>query len=145
MTKDTVNRHWVENEETAQQRIDQAQALKPKASRAGLKCEVYLPSDIAVWVLDMVEKGVFIDPSEAIYVFMDQAHDIDDSDDLKTAILKHRVLKGEEDYDNGRIIEGDDLDEFFETLKNEIKEDLNVGSAIWKPIKQPDIPEDIEA
>ena len=47
------NKHWLENEETAQQRIEQARTLKNHASKGGLKFEAYLTPDLAVWVLDI--------------------------------------------------------------------------------------------
>ncbi len=68
--------HWAETDETAKQRIEQARALKATAAKDGLKFEAYLTPNIATWVLEMVERGDFIDPSEAVFVFMKQAMDI---------------------------------------------------------------------
>lgn len=69
-------KHWLETDKTAQQRVDQARSLKEQAKTGGLKFEAYLPSSLAEWVLDMVEDGVFLDPCEAIFVYMGQAKDI---------------------------------------------------------------------
>lgn len=44
--------------------------LRQQASEGGLKFEAYLPSGLAEWVLDMVEKGIFRDPAEAVFVYM---------------------------------------------------------------------------
>jgi len=77
MSKETSNKKlWMESDETARQRVEQAR-VKPQSSRGGLKFEAYLTPDLAVWVLDMVEQGIFLDPSEAVFVFMGQAKDME--------------------------------------------------------------------
>lgn len=45
--------------------IAQAGSLREQARKGGLRFEVFLPSGLAEWVLDLVERGVFTDPSEA--------------------------------------------------------------------------------
>lgn len=44
---------------------NQAKALRETARKGGLKFEAYLPPWLAEWMLDMIERGVFTDPSEA--------------------------------------------------------------------------------
>ena len=87
------NQHFLETETTARERIEQARALKEQARKGGLRFEAYLPSSLAVWVLEMVEQGVFVDPSEAVFVLMGQASDLDPHDDLKDEILKRSLQK----------------------------------------------------
>ena len=50
--------------------IAQAKALREQACKGGLSFEVFLPSGLAEWVLDFVERGVFVDPSEAVFVML---------------------------------------------------------------------------
>jgi antitoxin ParD1/3/4 len=103
MNAETINKHWMETEETAQQRITQARLLKEGARTGGLKFEAYLTPDIAEWVLDMVEQGDFIDPSEAVFVFMGQAKDIEPHQDLKEEIFRRRIAKGIEEAEQGHV------------------------------------------
>ncbi len=52
------NRHWVESEETARQRVEQVKSLKEQACKGGLRFEAYLTADLAEWILDMVERCI---------------------------------------------------------------------------------------
>ncbi|MEM9158619.1 MAG: hypothetical protein AAGB46_06180 [Verrucomicrobiota bacterium] len=87
------NHQPLESKEAARRRIEQAQTLKPIAAENGLKFEVYLPSDLGAWILDLVEKGDFLDPSEAVFVFMKQARELDPHNDLKQELLKRTLDK----------------------------------------------------
>lgn len=124
------NRHWVESEETAQERIRQARSLKEQAEAGGLRFEAYLPSDLAVWVLGMVERGIFIDPSEAVFVLMGQAHDIEPHQDIKKEILKRRIQQGE----NGVTYT---LEEVMQSIDEEMHQITE--PAIWQKIGQPTV------
>jgi antitoxin ParD1/3/4 len=122
--------HHLENEETARLRVEQAKAFKKIAAESGLKFDVYLPSGLAVWILDMVEKGIFIDPSEAIFVLMGQAKDLDPHDDLKTEILKRRLDESIRSADSGLVYSGEDV-------LNRMKQRHTVPRkepALWKKI-----------
>jgi len=90
------NRHFFETEETANQRINQARDLRKKTETGGLRFEAYLTPNLALWVLDMVEKGEFIDPCEAVFVFMQQAKELDPHDDLKKELLSRRLKSAED-------------------------------------------------
>lgn len=50
--------------------IEQARALRDQAEAGGLRFEVYLPSDLATWLLDKIARGVFADPSEAVFIML---------------------------------------------------------------------------
>jgi hypothetical protein len=45
-------------------------SLKAKAAAGGLRFEIFLPPGLAVWLLDLVEKGLFKDPAEAAFVML---------------------------------------------------------------------------
>jgi antitoxin ParD1/3/4 len=71
--------------------IVQAKALREQASKGGLRFEVFLPSGLAEWVLDFVERGVFVDPSEAVFVILGEHQDLEPHGDLRTEILKRSL------------------------------------------------------
>lgn len=76
---------------------EQAGSLRQQARLGGLKFEAYLPPNIADWILERVEQGVFRDPAEAIFVYMTQAKDISVTpglaDRIEEAILSERCRK----------------------------------------------------
>jgi len=124
---------WIENAKTAQERIAQARKLKKVAETGGLRFEAYLIPDLAEWVLDMVEKGSFLDLSEAIFVMMQQAKELDEYDDLKLELLKRRINKGVEDIEEGNTISAEDA---FKKIKEKVSK--KGKTAIWKKIEQPE-------
>ena len=65
----TLRRKWGCPEVKAM-RIAQARALKEQAGKGGLRFEAYLPPGLAEWLLDLIERGVFADPSEAATVIV---------------------------------------------------------------------------
>ena len=71
--------------------IAQAKALQEQARKGGLRFEVFLPPGLAEWVLDFVERGVFVDPSEAVFVILGEHRDLEPHDDLRTEILKRSL------------------------------------------------------
>jgi len=71
--------------------IAQAEALREQARNGGLRFEVFLPSGLAEWVLDFVERGVFVDPSEAVFVILGEHKDLEPHGDLRTEILKRSL------------------------------------------------------
>ena len=125
----TSNKHWIETDDTAQQRIDQARSLKDQAKTGGLKFETYLTPDLAEWVLDMVEEGVFIDPCEAVFVYMGQAKDIEPHDDLKKELLRRRIQEGIDDAEDRRTYTADEVQQHLEEVRRR-----RTAPAIWKKI-----------
>ena len=68
--------------------IAQAKALREQASKGGLRFDVFLPSGLAEWVLDFVERGVFVDPAEAVFVILGEHKNLEPHNDLRAEILK---------------------------------------------------------
>jgi antitoxin ParD1/3/4 len=133
MPESSTNKHWVETDGTARQRIEQARALKERAKQSGLKFEVYLPSGLAEWVLQMVEDGVFIDPCEAVFVLMQQAKELEPHADLKQEILRRSLSKAEKEYENGNFYTMEEVREHLdEIIRGE------TPPVTWKKIEQPD-------
>ena len=125
------NRHWVESEETARQRVEQVKSLKEQACKGGLRFEAFLTADLAEWILDMVGNGVFVDPSEAVFVFMQQAKDIDLYDDMKEEILSRRLDQGLKDVDEGRTSSMEEVRERIDQCAKNKTE-----PAVWNKIAQ---------
>lgn len=121
------NLRWPETKETAQLRIEQARRLKKQARDGGLKFEAFLPSDIAEWVLEMVEQGEFIDPSEAVFVLMKQAKELHPHRDLRKELLKRSIEEGAK----GPFIDGE---EAMESLRKRIES--RTETVIWQKIDQ---------
>ena len=71
--------------------IAQAKALREPACKGGLRFEVFLPPGLAEWVLDFVERGVFVDPSEAVFVILGEHRDLEPHDDLREEILRRSL------------------------------------------------------
>ena len=76
------------DEATRQRGIEQAKALRDQTRAGGLRFEVYLPGSLAEWLLDQIERGVFIDPSEAVFVMLMEQRDLEPHTDLREEILR---------------------------------------------------------
>jgi antitoxin ParD1/3/4 len=68
-------------------RVVQAGALKEQAGKGGLRFEAYLPPGLAEWLLDLIERGVFVDPSEAVFVILGEHRDLEPHADLRRELL----------------------------------------------------------
>ena len=70
---------------TAEARIAEARELRPQARRGGLCFYAYLPPDLADWLLDQIEHGVFSNPSEAVIVTLGERRGHESQADLLEA------------------------------------------------------------
>jgi antitoxin ParD1/3/4 len=68
-----------------------------KARKGGLRFEAYLPSSLAEWALDLVERGVFTDPSEAVFVILGEHKDLEPHADLREEILRRTLQAAMDD------------------------------------------------
>ncbi len=73
--------------------VAQAKALRKQAAEGGLRFEAYLPPHLAEWLLERIEKGVFLDPSEAIFVLLGEQEELEPHIDLRRELLR-RSLDG---------------------------------------------------
>jgi antitoxin ParD1/3/4 len=73
--------------------VAQAKALRRQAAEGGLRFEAYLPPHLAEWLLERIEKGVFLDPSEAIFVLLGEQEELEPHIDLRRELLR-RSLDG---------------------------------------------------
>jgi hypothetical protein len=114
---------------TAEQRaedIAQAKALREQASKGGLRFDVFLPSGLAEWLLDFVERGVFVDPSEAVFVMLGEQKDLEPHDDLREEILRRSLEAAINDP--GPRLSHEEVDE---KLRKKFAEPLP-GPAVWR-------------
>lgn len=77
--------------------VAQARALREQARKGGLRFDAYLPSDLAEWLLDLIERGVFVDPSEAVFVILGEHRDLEPHADLRNELLKRVVQASMDD------------------------------------------------
>ncbi|SKC08461.1 CopG family transcriptional regulator [Sphingopyxis flava] len=75
----------------------QAKELREQARSGGMRFEAYLPSKLADWVLDMMERGVFISPSEAIVVILGEHMELEPHQDIRKELMRRRVQAAFED------------------------------------------------
>jgi len=68
-----------------------ALALRQQASLGGLRFDVYLPPGLAEWVLDLVARGVFDDPSEAVFIGMTDYRELTPHTDLRQELMQRMV------------------------------------------------------
>jgi Arc/MetJ-type ribon-helix-helix transcriptional regulator len=69
----------------------QARALREQARNGGLRFNAYLPIDLADWLLDLIERGVFADPSEAVFVILGEHRELEPHADLRREVLKRGI------------------------------------------------------
>ena len=65
----------------------QARALREQARKGGLRFEAYLPPGLADWLLDLIERGVFADPSDAVFIILGEHRDLEPHSDLRLEVL----------------------------------------------------------
>jgi antitoxin ParD1/3/4 len=87
---------WPSAEEKAKS-VAQAIALREQAKVGGLRFSVYLPPGLAEWLLGLVEKGTFIDPSEAVFVKLQEAQELEPHHDLRRELLTRMLQAAEDD------------------------------------------------
>ncbi len=70
---------------------EQAHVLRDEARAGGLRFEAYLPGRLADWLLEHVEKGHFVDPSEAVFVMVGLFRDMEPHQDLRDELLRRKL------------------------------------------------------
>jgi len=87
---------WPGAEEKAKN-VAQAIALREQAKAGGLRFSVYLPPGLAEWMLGLVENETFVDPSEAVFVMLQEAQELEPHHDLRGELLNRRLQAAERD------------------------------------------------
>jgi antitoxin ParD1/3/4 len=81
--------------------VEQARQLRDQARKGGLRIEAYLTPDLAEWVLELVEKGVFISPGDAVFHLMVEAHELSAHEDLRSELQGRMVAYALTEVDAG--------------------------------------------
>lgn len=76
---------------------DYAEVLLPQAREGGLRFEAYLPPALAAWLLEHIARGTFESPSEAVFVLLTEAQELEPHADLRQEFLRRRVQSGVDD------------------------------------------------
>ena len=76
---------------------DQAKALREQARAGGLHFEAYLTGDMADWLLERVERGMFVDPSEAVFAIVRDFIDMEPHQDLRDELLRRTLAAALDD------------------------------------------------
>ena len=69
----------------------QATRLMSQAREGGLRFEAYLPPELAVWLLGLIEQGAFTSPSEAAFVMLGEQHELEPHHDLRQELLSRSL------------------------------------------------------
>lgn len=85
--------------------IARANALKAQAAAGGLRFEAYLPPALATWLLDQIARGMFVDPSEAVFVKLGEQHELEPHADLREEILQRTCQAAIDDPHPGFTME----------------------------------------
>ena len=120
MSDDEVESDWQDPERD----IAQANALRDQARKGGLRFEVFLPPGLAEWVLGFVARGVFADPSEAVFVMLGEQRDLEPHADLRQEILKRSLQTALEDL--GPNLSAEEVEEEIRKLGGSREE-----PAVW--------------
>ena len=86
--RDKPTGHNIYGEKERRQQIAQARSLREQARAGGLRFDAYLPPALADWLLDLIERGVFIDPSEAVFVMLGEQQELEPHADLREELLR---------------------------------------------------------
>jgi len=110
--------------------ITQARRLRDQAAKGGLSFEAYLPPSLALWLLDMIEQEMFLDPSEAAFVTLWQHEELELHTDLRDELLKRRMRSAVDEPGPGIP---------FEEIMADLREEFTDGRpepARWKKRNQ---------
>lgn len=83
----------------------QAAALRDQARAGGLRFEAYLPPSLADWLLDRIERGMFADPSEAVFAIVGNFRDLEPHRDLRDALLGRMLAASAAELESPRPAE----------------------------------------
>lgn len=115
---------WPPAEEKARN-VARAKALRQQAGKDGLAFRAYLPPSLADWLLGLVERGTFADPSEAVFIMLGQCRELEPHGDLRRELLE-RALQAAIDDPRPSI----PAEEVFERLRKELASPRQ--PAVWE-------------
>ncbi|MDE8651450.1 CopG family transcriptional regulator [Novosphingobium album (ex Liu et al. 2023)] len=111
---------------------DQAKTLREQARAGGLRFEAYLIGDQADWLLERVERGMFLDPAEAVFAIVQNFIEMEPHRDLRDELLRRMLESSLEDMKAGRV---HDAEEVFDEILRKIAEP-RPEAARWEKIQR---------
>jgi hypothetical protein len=86
-----------------------------------LRFEAYLPPELALWLLDRIEQGKFLDPSEAVFVILGEHEELEPHADLRRELFKRRIQADDDDPRPG--ISGEEMMERLRQASKEARQE----------------------
>ena len=96
IVKHTSDASWPSAEAKAKS-IAQAKTLRRQAAEGGLRFNAYLPPELADWLLARIEQGMFVDPSEAVFVILGEHEQLEPHADLRAELLRRTLQSAIDD------------------------------------------------
>ena len=93
---DTDAPEWPEPADKAHA-VEQAKRLRNQVAEGGLRFEAYLPPSLALWLLDRIEGGKYLDPSEAVFVILGEHEELEPHADLRQELFKRSIQAAADD------------------------------------------------
>ena len=93
----------------------QAEALRDQARTGGLRFEAYLPPALADWMLERIKRGIFADPSEAVFAIVRTFRELEPHRDLRDELLGRMLDASAAELESARP-----ADEAFAELRREL-------------------------
>ena len=78
--------------------------FKKQVAEGGLRFEAYLPPDLALWIVELVEQGDFTAPSEAVFVALQTYQEMDRHPDVKKELMRQMLTDTEKEIEQGKVI-----------------------------------------
>lgn len=94
---------------------DQAKSLREQARAGGLRFDAYLTGDQVAWLLERVERGLFHDPSEAVFAIVQNFRELEAHRDLRDELLGRMLDASATDLESAHP-----ADEVFDELRREL-------------------------
>jgi antitoxin ParD1/3/4 len=113
-------------DENSDRSAGRAKALREQAAKGGLRFEAYLPPELADWLLDHIERGVFADPSEAVFVVLGEHRELEPHADLREELLRRTVQAVIDDP--SPALSGNEV----ETQLRELADASRPEAAVWR-------------
>ena len=97
----------------------QAEALHDQARKGGLRFEAYLPPALADWMLERIKRGIFADPSEAVFAIVRTYSELEPHRDLRDELLSRMLDASAAELESARP-----ADEVFAELRRKLAQPL---------------------
>lgn len=103
---------------------DRAQAalLRASAAKDGLRFDAYLPPALAAWVLDEIIAGRLADPSEAVFLAIQDMRDLTCHPAAREALLKAVLTDAMDQANEGKTLSSEEVRANLERHKAERQE-----------------------